>query len=346
MCPEQLLHTARVSIAIGSAAPTASGVLTAWTVSPIADVLIAVAAIGYGWLVIRAHRRAQSWPALRIVSWYAGLAVLVLALDSALAAYSQRLFTIHMVVHLLLITVVPALAVWGQPIRLLHLAGGPRARAITDAARLRAPWRWLISARFTVPLYAVVLVVTHLTGFQQAGLTHGWVHATELLLYLISGYLLLLPLAGDELTTEPPWPYGLRLLVLAICVGPDTLVGVTLMMSSSVLAPAYAASRSWGPGALVDQNTAGVIMWLGGDGLMMLLMIIVAGRWVNSGDTARSFGPWLDGIRQRALLGESASGSADVDAEQAALDAYNARLAQLHGRRPVPQHENKDGNQV
>uniref|UniRef100_UPI000B07017E cytochrome c oxidase assembly protein n=1 Tax=Nocardia vaccinii TaxID=1822 RepID=UPI000B07017E len=346
MCCAQLLHTARVVMAIDVAAPTLTGVLTTWTISPIGDTLIAVAAIGYGWLVIRARRHAQSWPVLRIASWYAGLAVLVLALDSALAAYAHHLFTIHMVVHLLLITVVPALAVWGQPIRLLHLTGGPRARAIIDTARWRAPWRWLISARFTVPLYAVVLVLTHLTGFQQAMLTDTWIHDAELLLYLISGYLLLLPLAGDELTTEPSWPYGLRLLVLAICVGPDTLVGVTLMMSSSVLAPAYAASRTWGPGALVDQNTAGVIMWLGGDGLMMLLMIIVAGRWVHSGDTARSFGPWLDGIRQRALLGESAFGGTDVDAEQAALDAYNARLAQLHGRGPVSPHENKDGDPV
>lgn len=331
---------------IDGTARTVTGVPTNWTFSPIADTLIVIAAVGYGWLVIRLRRRAQPWPALRIVSWYAGLACLVVALSSPLSRYAHQLFTVHMVVHLLMITVVPALAVWGQPIRLMHVSGGPRTRAIIDAARLRSPWRWLISARFTVPLYAAVLVLTHLTGFQQAMLTHAWIHDAELLLYLISGYLLLLPLVGDELTTDPPWPYGLRLLVLAICVGPDTLVGVTLMMSSSVLAPAYAASRTWGPTALTDQNTAGVIMWLGGDGLMMLLMIIVAGRWVNSGDTARSFGPWLDGIRQRALLGESASGNDDVDAEQAALDAYNARLAQLHGRQPVPQYENEDGNQV
>ncbi|MBU3065924.1 cytochrome c oxidase assembly protein [Nocardia sp. NEAU-G5] len=343
VCAEQLLHTATLAVPIEGPAPTVTGALTTWTFSPVADILIAVAAMGYGWMVMRAHRRSEHWPVIRIASWYAGLACLVLALDSALATYSHRLFTIHMVVHLLMIAVVPALMVWGQPIRLLHLTGGPRARAIIDAARLRSPWRWLIAARFTVPLYAAVLVLTHLTGFQQAMLTHAWVHTAELLLYLISGYLLLLPLVGGELTTEPAWPYGLRLLVLAICVGPDTLVGVTLMMSSTVLAPAYAASRAWGPGALTDQNTAGVIMWLGGDGLMVVLMIIVAGQWVRAGDQARSFGPWLDGIRQRALLGESTSGG-DIDAEQAALDAYNTRLAQLHGRRPVPRRDDKDGN--
>lgn len=74
----------------------------------------------------------------------------------------------------------------------------------------------LVSARLTVPLYAAVLVLTHLTGFQQAMATHMWIHDAELLLYLVSGYLLLLPLAGEELSVEPPWPYGLRLLVLAL----------------------------------------------------------------------------------------------------------------------------------
>jgi putative copper resistance protein D len=324
-------------------APTLSRVLTTWTFGPVADGLLVLAAIGYAALVLRLRRPGARWPAVRIVSWYVALAFSALTLNSALATYAHRLFTVHMVVHLMMITVIPALLVWAQPIRLLHRGSGRRVRAVIDGARLRWPWRALVSARFTVPLYAVVLVVTHLTGFQQAMATHMWIHDAESLLYLLSGYLLLLPLVGNELTVEPPWPYGLRLLVLAVCVGPDTLVGVTLMMSSTVLAPAYAASRTWGPDALTDQNTAGVIMWLGGDGLMMLLMVIVAGLWVRSGDTARSFGPWLDGIRQRATLGEFASGGGDIDDEQAALDAYNARLAALHGRSPRPREENEDG---
>ncbi len=319
-----------------------AGVLTTWTFSPVVDAVIVLAAIGYAAVVMRLRRRGERWPVVRMVSWHAGLACLVLVANSALAIYARQLFTVHMVVHLMMITVVPALLVWAQPIRLLYRGSGRRTRTVIDRARLRWPWRALMSARFTVPLYAAVLVLTHLTGFQQAMATNMWIHDAELLLYLVSGYLLLLPLVGDELTVEPPWPYGLRLLVLAVCVGPDTLVGVTLMMSSTVLAPAYAASRTWGPDALTDQNTAGVIMWLGGDGLMMLLMVVVAGLWVRSGDSARSFGPWLDGVRRRATLGEFASGGGDIDDEQAALDAYNARLAALHGRSVRARDENEN----
>jgi putative membrane protein len=228
--------------------------------------------------------------------------------------------------------VVPALLVWAQPIRLLRDAGGPAIRARVDTLRGRRLFRGLISPRITVALYAAVMILTHITGFQQAMSQHMWMHDAELVLYLVAGYLLLLPLVGDELVNEPPMPHLLRFVVLAICMFPDTLVGIVLMMTSTPIAPAYAASRDWGPSALVDQTTAGAIMWFGGDGLMMILMVVAGGRWISGGDAGASLGPWLDRIRRQATLGSDDDGSVDMDDDEAALAAYNARLAALHER--------------
>jgi putative membrane protein len=311
-----------------------AALLATWTSSPVADLLIALGVLAYLVLVVRLHRRQQPWPALRIASALAAAALLVLVVNSALAVYSHQLFWVHMIVHLVLITVVPALLVWAQPIRLLHDTGGPSTRDRIDRLR-RGPLRALISPRLTVPLYAAVLVLTHLTGFQQAMSQHEWIHDSELVLYLVAGYLLLLPLVGDELTTDPPMAHLLRFGILALCMFPDTLVGIVLMMTSTPLAPAYAASRDWGPSALVDQTTAGAIMWFGGDGLMMILMVVAGGRWISSGDRAgASLGPWLDGIRRSSTLGTAAGPdeSLDMDDDDAALAAYNARLAELHRR--------------
>ena len=258
--------------------------LTTWTSSPIADALIALALVSYLGLLIRLRRDGRSWPALRTFSALAAAFILVLVVNGALAVYGHHLFWVHMIVHLLLITVVPALMVWAQPIRLLHERGRPRNRRRIDHLRRRRVLRTLISPRVTVPLYAAVLVLTHLTGFQQAMSQHAWIHNAELVLYLVVGYLLLLPLAGNELTTDPPLGHLLRFVILAICMGPDTLVGIVLMMTSTALAPAYAASRDWGPPAVVDQSMAGAIMWFAGDGLMMVLMIVIGGRWIAGGD--------------------------------------------------------------
>jgi putative copper resistance protein D len=317
------------------APPTGTALLTTWTSSPVADLLIAFGVAGYLALLIRLRRNGHPWPILRTVSALWAVAVLILVVNSALAVYSHQLFWVHMIVHLMLITVVPALLVWAQPIRLLHEAGGQATRARVDGIRAGRVFRGLISPRFTVPFYAAVLVLTHLTGFQQAMSQHMWIHDGELILYLVAGYLLLLPLAGDELTTDPPLAHLLRFIILAICMFPDTMVGIVLMMTNTALAPAYSASRDWGPSALADQSTAGAIMWFGGDGLMMILMVAIGGRWVAGGDrVSTSLGPWLDGVRWNATLGTDADtdGSIDLDDDDAALAAYNARLAALHHR--------------
>jgi putative copper resistance protein D len=272
-----------------------------------------------------------------MVSAVGAAAILVLVVNSPLAIYSHHLFWVHMIVHLLLITVAPTLMVWAQPIRLLHNAVHPATRARLDRLRGSRPFHWLITPRFTVPLYAAVLVLTHLTGFQQAMSQHMWIHDGELALYLIAGYLLLLPLVGEELTTDPPMAPFLSFVIVAFCMGPDTLVGVMLMMTRTALAPAYAGSRNWGPSALLDQSMAGAIMWFAGDGLMMILMVIIGGRWIaHRNDSGASLGPWLDRIRRQTTLGAHSDSSIDLDDDDddAALAAYNARLAALHGQRP------------
>ena len=168
-------------------------------------------------------------------------------------------------------------------------------------------WRFLTSPAFTVPLYTAVLVLTHLTGFQQAMATHMWIHDAETLLYLITGYLLFLPLVGSEATVRRI-PYLIRFVILAATMGVDTLVGVVLMLTNQPLAPGFAAMHpGWGPGALADQQTAGAVMWFGGDGLMMLLMIITAIEWGTSSQADQGLGSWLEGIRRRELLGDQAT---------------------------------------
>jgi len=318
-----------------TAAPSWSAILGTWTFTPVADLLIALAAVAY-LLPLRRRRRhadAAHWSSARTTSAGLALAVLVLALNSSLAAYAMQLFWVHMVVHLLLIMVVPVLLVWAQPIRLLRDRAGPGVRAGVDRAVAGRAAKILTAPTFTVPLYTAVLVLTHLTGFQQAMTTHLWIHDAETVLYLVSGYLLFLPLLGTELTGR--WlAYPLRFVVLALCMGPDTLVGVTLMLGNRVLAPAYAASHpGWGPGALSDQRAAGAVMWVAGDGLMMVLMLITALQWVRAGQGDRGLGPWLEGIRRQATVGDTGTNTThlDVDDDAAAHEAYNTRLAALNG---------------
>lgn len=310
--------------------PTLVSILGAWTWSPVVDLIVALGVCSYLTAVIRHRRAGHDWPWHRLGCALAAALLLIVTANSALAVYGHQLFWVHMLVHLLLIMVIPALVIFAQPIRLLHDSGRPGVRTAVERVVNSRCFRLFTTPWVTVPIYAAVLVLTHLTGFQQAMSEHMWIHHGEQLLYLVAGYLLFLPLLGGELTATPRMPPFLRFVVLAICMGPDTLVGVVLMMTGSPIAPAYAESRDWGPPALTDQALAGAIMWFGGDGLMMIFMVVVGGLWVASGDREVSLGPWLDRIRAQSTLGADVDPSMDIDDDDAALRAYNARLAALH----------------
>ncbi len=314
-----------------------------WTMTPAWWVVMAVATVLY-LRGVRCSARTGStpWPVHRTLSWFGAMAMLVVSLNSGVAMYAHHVFWVHMLVHLMLIMVIPVLLVVAQPIRLALDTLGPSGAQRLRAVMTHRITRFLTSPAFSVPLYVAVLVGTHLTGFQQAMSAHMWIHTTESVVYLLSGYLLLLPTIGGEFSGHD-LSHPVRFVTLLISMGPDTLVGVVLMLTDRPLAPAYGDSRmGWGPSALSDQSIAGAIMWFGGDGLMMLLLVLVAGQWIRSETHPDPNRPrrqsWLDNARRSATMGfderaTSVSGD-DLDSDEAALAAYNARLAEMYQREP------------
>lgn len=307
--------------------------LTAWSLPPVAGVLIAVLAVLYLW----ATTRTKEWPKRNTVSFLAGLGVLTFSVGGSVNSYSGVLFSMHMAQHLLLITVAPALLVLGHPLELLR-------RGTVGQTR-----RWLgrvkhsrLVAGLTHPLpgiayYAAVVVVTHLSPFLQLALTDSWLHALELALYVSSGYLLLLPILGRE-PIRRHLAHFTRLLVLLASMIVDTVVGVTLMMTLVMPFPVYAAqARDWGPALVQDLHWGGAAMWVGGDTLMAALALIVMATWVKAPSGINDLGPWLESARRNALAGTRPESPASnqladsngIDSDEEALRAYNNMLARL-----------------
>jgi putative membrane protein len=333
------------------AASTAPPTLSDWVLTPAVTTVMVLATAAYFAGTVRARRAGSGWPVLRSVSWLVSMALLVFALNSPMRILADHLFWAHMVVHLVLITVVPVFGVLSQPIRLAAAATGESGDRRIRAVLANRVVRLFTGPVLGLPIYAAVLIGTHLTGFQGLALREPWAQHLEYALYVFSGWLLMMPLIGDELCGPTRLGSPLRFATFLVSMGPDTLVGVTLMMSSYEIAPGYSASRSgWGPTVLQDQNLAGGIMWFGGDGLMMLLLLIVAWQWIRregigaGSEHGASMGSWLDSARRSSLIGDttasdgdgSPSGAdapgADVDDDEAALAAYNARLAALNRR--------------
>jgi putative copper resistance protein D len=320
----------------GGLAPLTWGTaLGTWRFGPVTDIVVIVAALLY---LHRAYRTlprlGESWPADRTAAFLGALAVLAITLQSSIDDYGQELFWLHMIEHLLLIMIVPVLVILGQPVRLAHT--GDDRTATRTAALLRT--RLVSFLTFPViglALYTVVLVGTHLFGFMPAMAAHPWLHDVEIVLYLVAGYLYFLPLLAHE-PIKRELSYPLRVFLLLVGMGADTIVGVLLMLTAH--AQVY-ADRTWGPSALSDLHTGGGIMWVVGDGLMFGITVLVVGQWMRDTERQNDTGKWLEAARRSTMadLGVDTvdvdDDNANIDDDDAALAAYNRMLGKLNQSR-------------
>jgi putative copper resistance protein D len=310
---------------------------TVWEFAPAVTVLVAVAAAVYllGVFRVRRDHPARPWSLLRTASFMAGLGVIVIATQSSIGAYDDVLFSMHMWQHLLLLMVAPPFLLAGQPVTLLlHASRNPLHTWVKRAVRSR------IADVVTFPLVGVALYVgvvvgTHLTGFMNVTLTHPLVHIAEHGLYLVAGYLYFLPLIGREpIRWRLSYPAQLFLFIVAMPV--DTFTGVVLLETNHAIFPAYAGRRNWGPSLVDDLHVGGAVMWIGGDGIMVLLIVLLFALVVRK-RVQFDAGRWLEAARAQRFS-ELATSASTADARDATttddddqqLAAYNEYLARLN----------------
>jgi cytochrome c oxidase assembly factor CtaG len=237
-----------------------------------ASVAVPVAAVGVLYL-LAVRRVAGRWPWRRTASFLAGLGCLVLALQSGIDAYDDRLLSVHMVQHMLILLLAPLLLLGGRPVVLTLAALSPARRA--GLARGLARTR-----RFTAPApalawFASIVVLTHLPAFYDASLRHSAIHYTEHALYLLAGLVMWSPLVdGDPAPRHRLNGLG-RLGYLIVAMLPMALVGAYLNRNATLVYPAYGPpAHALGISAIDDQAQAGAIMWVVGNSIM-----VAVGLW-------------------------------------------------------------------
>lgn len=309
--------------AIVAQAPLRPGVLLA----------VALAAAGYA---LGARRVGRAWPAWRSACFAAGLAVVLLATCTGIEPYGRVLEWVHMVEHLLLIMVAPALLALGSPLQLLAEALSPPAAAGWRAFLARPVVSWLTSPAAAAVLYAIVVIGVHLTGLMDTAMTDPATHVTEELVYLGAGFLLFQLVLG---VTPGPWQLSGagRLGLLAVVTPVDTVVGFVLLQTGTVAGGAGSGSHGamprpdWALSPASDTVAAGTTMWIGGTGLMAAIMVGVALIWLHGRAPAQVRPSWTDQARRAALAEHTGTeqSAGDLDSDEGALDAYNAWLARL-----------------
>ena len=244
-----------------------------------------LAALYLAGVVAVARQRARRWPVRRTLAFVAGLAVVVVATCSSIAVYDMAMFSAHMLGHLLLVMVAPPLLVAGRPLTLaLHATRNPWHRRLRAVVRSRALALWFCPP-VALAAYAVVIVGTHLTGLMDVIMARPWAGQIEHLAYLLVGYQFFALVVGEE-----PLRWRLSMpakeLLLAVAMAVDTFTGVILLQSSQAITMSGGSPTHVDP--LAETHLGGAIMWVGGDGIMVVIMIVVAVSWLRRPEYRRA----------------------------------------------------------
>lgn len=248
----------------------ASLLVSHWQLDP--TVLVPLAAVAALYLFAAACLPGR-WPARRTASFLAGVACLLVALQSGIDAYDDRLLSVHMVQHTLILLLAPLLLLGGRPV-VLGLAALPPARRARPARAL-ARTRGLASPGWALAGFAAVVLLTHLPAVYDAAVRHAPIHYAEHALYVLAGLLMWSPLVdGDPAPRHRLSGLG-RLGYLIVAMMPMALVGAYLNRHAALVYPAYGPpAHALGVSALDDQGQAGAIMWVVGSSIM-----VAVGLW-------------------------------------------------------------------
>jgi putative membrane protein len=261
-----------------------------WSLDPfaiLAVILVCWHEVGLARLARRSRPERTRQRRLRSIWFYAGLAVLLIAVESPIDYWADRYFFVHMIQHLLLMFAAPVLVAAGAPWQPL-LAGLP-GRLGKDATRqvmtggwarpLRAAAGFLLRPWVAVISFNLTMVFWHLPGPFDFGTrneaAHIWlVHGS----FFVTGVLFWL-----QFIPSVPLRIGFSRAGQAAA-----LVLTNVQMWILAMSMSFLTSASWYtvyarvPGVtlqpLADQQLGAAILWVCGDFWAVPTMIYVIRR--------------------------------------------------------------------
>jgi len=219
-----------------------------------------------GWLHLR-----RAFPAAisvwRAAAFVCGVLFMWIAVGSPLGELDEELLSVHMVQHLLLMTVAPPLLLLGAPaLPLLH--GLPQ---IFSQTVLGPCLRWRFVQWFgrvmTKPVVCWLAATTallawhHPAAFALGLESHPW-HRVEHASFLAAGLLFWWPVIRPwpSVERQPRWSIVLYLFLATLPC--DALSAFLAFCGHVVYTPYLSAPRLFGVSPLRDQAFAGALMWV------------------------------------------------------------------------------------
>jgi putative membrane protein len=257
-----------------------------WSIHPSTVIGLAALAGIYLW---RSRHSTPENPLsiLRRISFFSALFVIFASLNGPIHDLSDTyLFSAHMVQHLLLTMLMPPLLIAGVP--------GWMLRPLLQNRVIAAVARIVTRPIACFAIFNIVIAMWHLPLFYNAAMDNHNIHILEHLMFMAAAVLMWWPLMS-QLPELPRLSYPGQMLYCFLMILPMSIVAVYISMADQVLYPAYAsAPRITSLSPLDDQLLGGLIMWVPGGMIFMIIMTVIFFKWAARGgdDTASAQVDW------------------------------------------------------
>jgi putative membrane protein len=237
-----------------------------WSIPIAATSILFVTALVYlhGWLRLR-RAFLISFAPWRLGAFVSGLFLVWLVTSSPLALLDHRSLTIHMVKHLLLMTVAAPLVLAAAP-ALPVVYRLPRRLIQSGVLFGSRPARWFERSRPNPVLCwlagTLAVIGWHLPVAFQLALRSHWAHSLEDISFLLAGLLFWWPVIRPlpNVTKSPQWYVPLYLFLATL---PCDILSAFMAFCNRVVYPIYLSTPQLGSlSPLQDQECAGALMWV------------------------------------------------------------------------------------
>jgi cytochrome c oxidase assembly factor CtaG len=226
---------------------------------------LAVAIYARGWfrLHVLFPNLISAW---RLAAFIAGIFSVWIAIGSPLNAFDDVSLTAHMLQHLLLITIAPALILLGAP-ALPLLQGFPQSIArsvagpVVRSGFVKSIGRFVTNPAICWLAAAIALMAWHVPAVFDLALRWDWLHEIEHASFLGIGLLFWWPVI-QPWPSNPRWPrWSIPLYLFCATLPCDALSAFLAFCDRVVYSSYLSAPRVFKISPLQDQEFAAALMW-------------------------------------------------------------------------------------
>lgn len=254
------------------------------------DLAVLTGLLGLGTLyalgAVKLARRGGAGRRLELVAFCVGWSALVASILPPIDSLALQYFSVHMIQHELMMLVGAPLLVLGRPLQRC-VAGLPNRLRMPAAHALQArgvanTWRVLTAPLVAWTLHGLAIWVWHMPALYDAAVGNEGIHTLQHAMFVGTSVLFWWGMVYGRYGRAG---YGAGVFYVFLTVVHTGILGAMVTFARTPLYPIYAApAAAHGIDQLVDQQRAGLLMWIPAGIVMTLLGLALFAAWLGESE--------------------------------------------------------------